>query len=147
MHTPEIWGITVWTNQKSVPFPTGFVMETAYNFIPIPQICHYIKEHYCYWRMNSKSASPALQATALFGGMVIPSVPSLQAVNTSHERKQSCWPKNVLASASSPTNFAKPQFCCHIILLVRDKRAGQHSFVYSDPFSGKHGTSDIQTVL
>lgn len=91
VYRPEILGITVWTKQKSYSFPIGFVMETAYNFIPIPQICHYIKEHYCYWRMNSKSTSPALQATALFKGMVISSVPSFQGINISHERKQSCW--------------------------------------------------------
>lgn len=148
MHIPEIWGITVWTNQKSFSFPIGFVMETAYNFIPIPQICHYIKERYCYWRMNGKSASPALQATALFRAMVILSAPSFQAINISHERKQSCRLRNALTNTSSPTNFVIPQFCSYIILLVRDKRTGQHCFfAYSDTFPGKHGTSIIQTVL
>lgn len=120
-------------NQKSFPFPTGFVMETAYNFIPIPQICHYIKEHYCYWRMNGKSASPALQATALFRGMLILSAPSFRAINISPERKQSWWLRNALTSSSSPTNFVIPRFCSYIILPVRDKRTGQHCFfVYSD---------------
>lgn len=127
--------------------PIGFVMETAYNFIPIPQICHCIKEHYCYWRMNGNSASPALQATALFRGMVILSAPSFQAINTSHERKQSCWLGSALKSTFSPTNLVVPQFRSCIILLIRDKRTGQHCFfVYSDTFSGKHSTPIIHSV-
>lgn len=101
VHIPEILGITIWTNQQSYFFPIGFVMETAYNFIPIPQICHYIKEHYCYWRMNSKSTSPALQATALFRGMVILSVPPFQGINITSA------PKNLLYQFHSPINLVK----------------------------------------
>lgn len=86
--------------------------------------------------MNSKSTSPALQATALFRGMVILSVPPFQGINITSAQKI-CYTSFILLLTLSRTTEVRKTallytdaFSLILILIL---------CTYIDTFSSNHG--------